>query len=117
MNFFFGTECPPLPSAIPHGFVTGTGSLEGSLNKFSCELGYSLIGVEMLVCKDTGAWSNPLPRCLIGINNHNNNVILLVLLSFYIFFQSTPPLPRSPRSKPFYTLHLRGYNIVGDSSS
>ena len=64
---FFVTECPSLPSSIAHGFVNGSGYLEGSQHHFTCAKGYSLIGVDTLVCSDTGAWSNPLPKCLIGI--------------------------------------------------
>ncbi|XP_073244634.1 uncharacterized protein [Porites lutea] len=58
-------ECPSLPSSIAHGFVNGSGYLEGSQHHFTCGRGYSLIGDDTLVCRDTGAWSNPPPKCLI----------------------------------------------------
>lgn len=69
-------ECPILPLSIPHGFIEsrgslkdlgsfkGRGSLEGAQYQFSCEKGYSLVGVEMLVCTDAGIWNDSLPSCL-----------------------------------------------------
>ena len=59
-------ECPSLPSAIAHGFVNGSGSLEGAGYEFSCERGYALIGFSRIVCTDAGIWSGSLPTCLIG---------------------------------------------------
>lgn len=59
-------ECPSLPSVIAHGFVNGSGSLEGAGYEFSCERGYSLIGVSRVVCTDAGVWNGSLPTCLIG---------------------------------------------------
>nr|XP_058948028.1 protein mesh-like [Pocillopora verrucosa] len=58
-------ECPVLPSSISHGFVNGSGSLEGNQYKFSCQEGYSLIGADTLVCTDSGVWNSSLPTCLI----------------------------------------------------
>ncbi|XP_020611647.1 protein mesh-like isoform X3 [Orbicella faveolata] len=58
-------ECPSLPSVIAHGFVNGSGSLEGAGYEFSCERGYSLIGVSRVVCTDAGVWNGSLPTCLI----------------------------------------------------
>ena len=60
------TECPILPSSIEHGFVNGSGSLEGALHRFNCESGYSLIGVDLLACTDSGVWNGSLPICLIS---------------------------------------------------
>ena len=59
-------ECPSLPSVIAHGFVNGSGSLEGAVSEFSCESGYSLIGDSLVVCTDAGVWNGSLPTCLIG---------------------------------------------------
>lgn len=60
------SECPILPSSIAHGFVQGSGSLEGDRYQFICENGYSLIGDDTLVCMDTGVWNGSFPSCLIG---------------------------------------------------
>ena len=73
---FYLVECPKLPSSIAHGFVSGSGSLQGSLYKLSCERGYSLIGVDTLVCTDTGEWSDSFPTCLIG-NYFNISLLFL----------------------------------------
>lgn len=59
-------ECPSLPPAIAHGFVNGSGSLEGTGYEFSCERGYALIGFSRIVCTDAGVWNGSLPTCLIG---------------------------------------------------
>ena len=47
--------------------MNGSGSLEGAQYKFSCQKGYSLIGVDTLACTDVGIWNGSLPTCLIGI--------------------------------------------------
>ena len=60
------SECPILPSSIAHGFVQGSGSLEGDRYQFICENGYSLIGDDTLVCMDTGVWNGSFSSCLIG---------------------------------------------------
>lgn len=60
------SECPILPSSIAHGFINGSGSLEGARYHFSCKSGYSLIGDDTLVCTDAGVWNASLPICLIG---------------------------------------------------
>lgn len=65
-------ECPSLPSVIAHGFVNGSGSLEGAGYEFSCERGYSLIGVSRVVCTDAGVWNGSLPTCLIGEKKTND---------------------------------------------
>ena len=73
------SECPILPSSIPHGFIQnrdlhkslgffrGKGHLGGSQYQFSCERGYSLVGAETLVCKDAGIWNDSLLSCLRGM--------------------------------------------------
>lgn len=63
------SECPILPSVITHGFVNGSGSLEGARYEFSCESGYSLIGDSQMVCTDAGVWNGSLPTCLIDKKN------------------------------------------------
>ena len=60
------SECPIPPSSITHGFVHGSGSLEGDRYRSMCEPGYSLIGDDTLVCTDTGVWNGSFPTCLIG---------------------------------------------------
>ena len=67
MNFGFFSDCPSLPSFISHGFGNGTGSVEGSRHRFSCDEGYSLIGQETLYCGKDGSWNGSVPTCLIGI--------------------------------------------------
>ena len=67
-------ECPSLPSVIAHGFVNGSGSLEGASYVFSCERGYSLIGVNRIVCTDAGVWNGSLPTCLIGEKENRNSL-------------------------------------------
>ena len=65
MDFF--SDCPSLPSFISHGFVNGTGSVEGSRHHFSCDEGYSLVGQHTLHCGKDGSWNGSVPICLIGI--------------------------------------------------
>lgn len=52
--------------SIAHGFVNGSGSLEGARYEFNCERSYSLIGVSLVVCTGAGVWNGSLPTCLIG---------------------------------------------------
>ena len=60
-------ECPELPSFIPNGQVYGSGSIQGSLFRFSCLAGYSLIGQSnTLLCNADGKWNASVPRCLKG---------------------------------------------------
>ena len=60
-------ECPELPSFIPNGQVYGSGSIQGSLLRFSCLAGYSLIGQSnTLLCNTDGKWNASVPRCLKG---------------------------------------------------
>lgn len=60
-------ECPELPSFIPNGQVYGSGSIQGSLFRFSCLAGYSLIGQSnTLLCNTDGKWNASVPRCLKG---------------------------------------------------
>lgn len=66
MNFVF-SDCPSLPSFISHGFGNGTGSVEGSQHRFSCDEGYSLVGQHTLYCDKDGLWNGSVPTCLIGI--------------------------------------------------
>ena len=74
------SECPILPTVIAHGFVNGSGSLEGARYEFSCESGYSLIGDNQVVCTDAGVWNGSLPTCLIGEKKKPNS-----LLQRYLF--------------------------------
>ena len=60
-------ECPELSSFIPNGQVYGSGSIQGSLFRFSCLAGYSLIGQSnTLLCNADGKWNASVPRCLKG---------------------------------------------------
>lgn len=61
-------ECPQLPSSVPNGHTYGTGFLQGSLYRFSCRQGYSLIGHKTLLCTQDGNWNASVPRCLKGMS-------------------------------------------------
>ena len=67
LGMIFCPDCPSLPSFISHGFVNGTGSVEGSRHRFSCDEGYSLVGQHTLYCGKDGSWNGSVPTCLIGI--------------------------------------------------
>lgn len=65
--YLLSLECPELPSFIPNGQVYGSGSIQGSLFRFSCLAGYSLIGqTNTLLCSGDGKWNASVPRCLKG---------------------------------------------------
>lgn len=64
--FFFFPECPPVPSSIPHGYINGSGSVQGSLFRFGCKPGYSLVGENNLQCTKEGSWNASVPICLKG---------------------------------------------------
>ena len=59
-------ECPVLPQSIPHGYVNGTGSVQGSVYSFRCRSGYSLVGGQDLYCTGEGTWNTSIPTCLKG---------------------------------------------------
>ena len=59
-------ECPVLPPSIKHGYVNGSGSVQGSLYRFSCKRGYSLVGETKLYCTAEGKWNASIPICLKG---------------------------------------------------
>ena len=74
-------ECPQLPPSIANGFMTGpSGFLHGSLYKFKCQDGYSLIGQEILYCTENGTWNASFPVCLRGKYYSEN---FLLLFNFY----------------------------------
>ena len=64
--FYISLECPSLPPSVRHGFVNGTGSVEGSLYSFNCKQGYSLVGEKNLYCTEKGRWNASIPICLKG---------------------------------------------------
>ena len=51
---------------IEHGKVNGSGHVQGSLHRFSCLRGYSIVGPETLYCTETGKWNGSEPKCLKG---------------------------------------------------
>lgn len=59
-------ECPQLPSTLQHGTVIGSGHVEGSLHRFTCNDGYSIAGQDVLYCNEMGHWNASVPTCLIG---------------------------------------------------
>ena len=66
INVFFFAECPILPASISNGNVHGSGNVEGSSYRFSCQVGYALVGSEMLYCTQEGRWNASIPTCLRG---------------------------------------------------
>ena len=69
MAVFISIECPQLPLAIEHGNISGSGHVRGSLHRFSCLSGYSLVGEDILYCTETGKWNASVPKCLKGNKN------------------------------------------------
>ena len=72
--FLLPLECPELPRSITNGYVNGTGWIQGSLYRFSCIVGYSLVGQETLSCTRDGQWNGSIPACLKG------NVINVIMI-------------------------------------
>ena len=66
MQTYVSSECPLLPSSIKHGYVNGSGSVQGSLYRFICKHGYSLVGENNLYCTAEGRWNASIPSCLKG---------------------------------------------------
>ncbi|XP_032898125.1 C4b-binding protein alpha chain-like [Amblyraja radiata] len=62
--------CSEAP-AISNGSVSGRGDSEfweyGMTAKYSCKLGFSLIGPAEVTCKADGQWSSPPPSCRAGV--------------------------------------------------
>ena len=53
----------PLPSITHHGSVHTTGTIPGSCYHIECDHGYSLLGINNVMCESNGNWSSPLPLC------------------------------------------------------
>ena len=66
--FYLFPECPQLPLAIEHGYIHGSGHIEGDIYRFTCHESYSLVGQDALYCNDTGTWNGSVPICLKGNN-------------------------------------------------
>ena len=64
--FFLHLECPQLPYTIQHGNINGSGRVEGSLHRLTCNDGYSLVGEDVLSCTQMGQWNASVPICLRG---------------------------------------------------
>ena len=64
--FFLHLECPQLPYTIQHGNINGSSHVEGSLHRFTCNDGYSLVGKDVLYCTEMGQWNASVPICLRG---------------------------------------------------
>ena len=63
-NMFVG--CPNL-SAPAHGSVDYISGVDvGSQAIYSCEQGYSLVGISTRVCQSDGTWSGQPPLCQSG---------------------------------------------------
>ncbi|KAF4803966.1 hypothetical protein TURU_011608 [Turdus rufiventris] len=58
-------KCPPPPSIANgrHDGSAGAGHSPGSLVRYSCAEGYSLLGTATIRCSARGTWSRPQPRC------------------------------------------------------
>ena len=66
---FLHKECPLLPSTLEHGIVNESGYVEGSIYRFSCLDGYSIVGQDILYCTKMGSWNASFPTCLRGNSN------------------------------------------------
>ena len=62
-------ECPLLPSELEHGTINGSGHVEGSMYRFRCADGYSIVGQDILYCTKMGWWNASIPTCLRGNNS------------------------------------------------
>jgi len=54
------------PPDILHGGHSGLGKAvftPGTSVNYSCETGFSLIGMASIYCTESGAWSHPSPVC------------------------------------------------------
>ena len=47
-----------------NGMVMMTGNSVGDTATYSCDDGYSLSGVDMVICQDDAEWSDPYPICV-----------------------------------------------------
>lgn len=60
---FLFTDCGPL-SAPLDGFVVVTATTFGNTGTFTCKPGHGLVGMETVLCLDTGEWSGMVPSCI-----------------------------------------------------
>ncbi|XP_068694477.1 uncharacterized protein [Montipora foliosa] len=95
-------ECPSLPLSIQHGYINGSGFVEGSNYRFSCIQGYSLVGENSLHCTNKGKWNSSVPSCLKECQQ-----LPLSIVNGYV--NSTGSIYGS-----FYTFKCRdGYSLIG----
>jgi len=57
-------RCGPAVKHPFHGKVDNLKVKPGSVHKYTCDVGFSLVGVESITCKPDGAWSDPFPVCV-----------------------------------------------------
>ena len=74
--------CPNL-SNPPNGRVSlSTGVFIGSRATYTCDSGYSLVGVSTRVCQNDGTWSGRAPICRIircgGLNSPSNGLVTII---------------------------------------
>ncbi|NXI35386.1 CR2 protein, partial [Galbula dea] len=56
----------PMPPRVPHGSHNGQGKAFFTLGMsvtYSCDPGYYLLGNARVLCRASGNWSQPRPRC------------------------------------------------------
>lgn len=46
----------------------------GSVAEFSCNLGFSLVGQQTVICQSSGSWNGNTPTCQMAVagKNHDN---------------------------------------------
>ena len=62
--FIFAVQCSNLTNPSNGQVDTSNGTLIGDTATYSCNAGYTLIGVEERYCKFDGSWSDSAPQCL-----------------------------------------------------
>ncbi|ESO92606.1 hypothetical protein LOTGIDRAFT_233055 [Lottia gigantea] len=53
----------PNPTQINHGLYLLNQRVVGSVVTYSCDLGYNLVGLSTMDCRETGEWHGVIPRC------------------------------------------------------
>ena len=71
--------CPVLVDP-ENGKVMMTGNSVGDTATYSCDDGYSLSGVDMVICLDDGQWSDPPPTCVLRMSS----IHLIIIISFSV---------------------------------
>ena len=65
--------------------MVGSSTIYPSTIKFSCSVGYNLIGSSSRTCGETGVWSGSQPFCQSEISCNPSSCLYTSALFFYIF--------------------------------